>query len=104
MAITISETIVRHSFYEHSGRWWTAYAVRWREDDPGAPLPPSSYWPAEGPNLDVYTYGIQRWMLGSVRLVQAHSEDPSLRERAARILAAFPSVDWADARWLAIGP
>lgn len=105
LAVAISETIVRHGFFtDAQGRWWTCYAVRWRTDDPGVPLPLALYQPGEGSNGDVFTYGIERWMLGAVRLAALHSADEQVRSRANALLLAFPVKDWADSCWRAIGP
>jgi hypothetical protein len=103
LAVTVSETIVRHGFSNMSGQWRCAYACRWRTDDPGAPLPDEVY-PLDGPTPDHYGYPIQRWCLGAVRIAQANSADEGVRVRAAAELAAFPVIDWADAAWRAVRP
>lgn len=108
LAVTVGETLTRHAFFQDAGgHWLCCYAIRWRTDDPGAPLPPSAYWaptPQQGDdaNKDVFVYGIQRWELGAVQLAQSYSADAGVRDRAATIIAAYPIVDWSDAAWRAI--
>lgn len=105
LAITDSETLVRHAFYQDAaGNWFTAYSVRWRIDDPGAPLPASSYWPAEGPNLDVFTYPCQNNMMGAVRIAEAYSADDAVKAKARAILSRWPVRSWEDAVFRAVRP
>jgi len=101
MAITISETVVRHAFSKASGQWRAAYSVRWRTDDPGMPVPDEAF-PVDGPTADHFGYPMQQWMLGSVRLAEAHSQDAAVRARATELLATFPIVNWDDASWRAM--
>lgn len=111
MALEIAKTIVRHGFFKTSdGKWYSCYAVRWNTQDPGMPLPDSSYRLSSRPedNKDVYVYGMQQWMLPCVHMLVYHAdeltpEEENLFIRAKDISEYFghPKT-FDDAAWLAL--
>jgi len=109
-ALEIARTIVRHAFFKTSdGKWYTCYAVRWNTDDPGVPLPDSSYRLTARPedNKDVFVFGMQQWMLPCVDMVyfydEKSAEDKTIISKAKAIKDYFGAPKtFDDSAWLAI--
>lgn len=110
IAFEIARTIVRHAFFKTSdGKWYTCYAVRWNTDDPGMPLPASSYRLTARPedNKDVFVYGMQQWMLPCVEMIIMYDDeaqfDMDLLTKAKDIRNYFGNPKtFDDSAWLAI--
>ena len=78
LALDIARTITKHAFFQNEdGRWYSAYCVRWDPMSPGKPLPDSSY-NLDPNNTDVVVYGMQDWLLPSLRILMSEipSQDP----------------------------
>tara|TARA_R110000868_G_scaffold13711_1_gene63531 strand:- start:7694 stop:9727 length:2034 start_codon:yes stop_codon:yes gene_type:complete len=94
LALEIGRTICKHGFFKakEDGRWYSAYAVRWDADNPGIPMPDTSY-NLNPANTDVYVYGMHDWMIPSLRILLKNIDntDP-LWSRTTEILSFFGST------------
>ena len=106
LALDVARTITKHAFFNENGRWYSCYAVRWDTLEPGRPLPESSYTLKNNPedNKDIFVYGMQQWMLPSLRILANELPDDPDAERAVEIINYFgvkPS-DFNDSAWWAV--
>jgi hypothetical protein len=100
-----ARTIANHGIYRDvQGRWRVCYAVRWRTDDAGAPLPDSSYPALGGHNSDVWAKDVNPWwVLPAIKILQRLAPDDPVSTRVSEILDWFgPPKDWTAARWMAV--
>lgn len=106
LALEVAKTITRHAFFKENNRWYACYAVRWDSDNPGLPLPESSYrlTAIAEDNKDVMVYGMQQWLLPSVRLVLSEMPDSEEALIASKIVNYFgpKPADFNDSAWWAV--
>lgn len=106
LALEVSKTITKHAFFKENNRWYACYAVRWDSETPGLPLPESCYKLTAIPedNKDVMVYGMQQWLLPSLRLVVDQLPDSEEAIRASEIINFFGPrpADFNDSAWWAV--
>lgn len=102
LALTAARTITKHGWFQVGGQWQACYAVRWRTDDPGRPLPASAY--VVGPSTDVWAGSVSTWwILGALQVLDELDPTSQDAARAREILAAAgPYRIWRDACWGAL--
>jgi hypothetical protein len=102
ISLILANTVTNHGFFKtQDGHWRACYAVRWDPNNPGVPLPQSSYLTAT--NGDVYAYSMQRWMLPSLKILEGFTEDEALKSRCDEIITYFgPPRNADDASWWAV--
>lgn len=104
LCIEICRTITRHAFFTQGGKWYSAYAVRWDTANPGMPLPASCY-NLNPDNKDVYVYGMEKWMIPSLKILMSvlPIQDPDA-VRANEIVNFFGPRpdDLEEAGWWAV--
>jgi hypothetical protein len=104
LAIESAKTIARYGFFQVGDDWHYCYAVRWRTDEPGMPLPPSAYNLNE-PNYDVFVTGAtRRWTIPALKILTRLDPNSPHAALAAEIIAAEgPPMSWDDSCWWAVG-
>lgn len=93
LALDIGRTITKHAFFKSTdNRWYAAYCVRWDVMNPGKPLPQSAY-NLNPNNKDVFVYGMQTWLIPSLKILISESpeQDPDVT-RAKEIIQFFGAV------------
>lgn len=105
LAIVAAANIANWGWFQDStGRWRYCYAVRWRTDIPGEPLPASSY-NLNQPNYDVFVTGdTARWVMSALKILVELQPQAPAADRARAILAGVQSKNWDDACWFAAVP
>jgi len=102
LALEISKTITKHAFFKVGSNWHACYAVRWQTENPGVPLPSSSY-NLNSVNFDVNVYGMQQWMAACLIIVSRYSANKDESSRADQILNYFNfPKNYDDSCWTAI--
>jgi len=105
LALEIARTITRHAFFKaQDSNWYACYCVKFNTVDYGIPIQSTSY-NLEPNNKEVVVYGMQRWMLPSLKILVASSSstDP-VAMRAKEIISFFGTqpADLYDAGWWAV--
>ena len=102
LAIEIGRTLTKHAFFKSGSTWYACYCVRWDTNNPGLPLPASSY-NLDPNNKDVVVYGMQQWMLASLMIYVMNGTDTNDIARAKEILRFFNlPKNYDDSAWLAV--
>jgi hypothetical protein len=102
LALEIGRTLAKHAFFKSGSTWYACYCVRWDTNNPGLPLPASSY-NLDPNNKDVVVYGMQQWMLAPLMLYAQHGADVNDIARAKEILRFFNlPKNYDDSAWLAV--
>lgn len=102
LAVVASKTIASYAFFKAGTQWYTAYGVRWRTDVEGEPLPPSAYH-LDIPNNDVFVYGMHRWTLPALRILEKLEPTAPENVQGRQILNFFGEAkNFDEACWWAI--
>lgn len=102
LALVTAKTICRHAYFKVGSEWHVCYGVRWRTDQPGAPLPDSAY-NLNQPNFNVYVTGMQRWTNPAIKMLIELDPNSNEAARAREILAFYGEPQsWDDSCWGAV--
>lgn len=99
LAIVLGTTVATYGFFQWNGQWMTAYGIEW--NDSGEPPPASAFTPVL-PNYQVFTYGMERWMMAPLKFILEQDPTNPVVSKINNIFAAFPVRSWADSCWRAI--
>lgn len=106
LAVEVAKTITKHAFFKENNSWFACYAVRWNSDDPGMPLPDSAYKNFAIPeeNKDVFVYGMQDWLIPSLRILLAAEPACEEAQRAIQILNYYgvKPANFDNSAWWAV--
>lgn len=105
LCLDIAKTITKHAFFKAvDNKWYACYTVKFNTADYGIPLLAGEY--TLDPNSQsVFVYGMQRWLLPSLKLLAANS--PVFDEatvRAKEIINFFGTqpANITDSGWWAV--
>lgn len=106
LALEVAKTITKHAFFKENNRFYACYAVRWDTEDPGMPMPASSYknYPIPEDNKDVMVYGMEQWLLPSLRIVASELPGTPEASLASQIINYYGSkpANFNDSAWWAV--